>query len=175
MKEEHNKRIINAIVATPNGVIRMSTDMPDLVETSTNLAIVDIEKGNASIKALLRSSVDSAKKALAEVFEALFSLAEADTIVFSGEYPGWKPNPDSPILKIMKDQYKNLFGQIPKIKAIHAGLECGVLGGIYPNWDMISIGPTIRYPHSPDEKINIPSVKKFWDFLVHTIESVEEK
>ncbi len=175
MAADDKKRIINAIVATPNGVIRMSNDMPDLVETSTNLAIVNIKNGKAEIMALMRSSVDSAKKALADVFEALYTLAGADKIEFAGEYPGWKPNPDSPILRIMKEQYKSLFGKIPEVKAIHAGLECGLLGGIYPNWDMISIGPTIRYPHSPDEKVNIPSVKKFWDFLVHTLENVEDK
>ncbi len=175
MSEDYRTRIINAIVATPNDVIRMSNDMPGLVETSTNLAIVDIKNGKAQIMALMRSSVDSAKQALAEVFEALYTLAGADSIEFAGEYPGWKPNPDSPILRIMKEQYKNLFGKIPEVKAIHAGLECGLLGGIYPNWDMISIGPTIRYPHSPDEKVNIPSVKKFWDFLVHTLENVEDK
>ncbi len=175
MSDDYRKRIVNAIVATPNEVIRMSNDMPGLVETSTNLAVVDIKNGKAQIMALMRSSVDSAKQALAEVFEALYELAGADSIEFAGEYPGWKPNPDSPILRIMKEQYNNLFGKIPEVKAIHAGLECGLLGGIYPNWDMISIGPTIRYPHSPDEKVNIPSVKKFWDFLIHTIENVEDK
>jgi len=175
MTEDDKKRILNAIVATPNGVIRMSNDMPGLVETSTNLAIINIKGGKAEVKALMRSSVDTAKKALADIFEALYTLAGADKIEFAGEYPGWKPNPDSPILKIMSEQYKTLFGKIPEIKAIHAGLECGLLGGIYPNWDMISIGPTIRYPHSPDEKVNISSVKKFWDFLVHTLENIESK
>ncbi len=175
MDDTDKKRILNVIVATPNGVIRMSNDMPDLVETSTNLAIIVIKNGSASIKALMRSSVDSSKDALAEVFDALYSLANADNIEFTGEYPGWKPNPDSEILKVMTEQYKTLFGNIPKISAIHAGLECGLLGGIYTNWDMIAVGPTIKYPHSPDEKVNIESVKKFWNFLVHTIENVEKK
>ncbi len=93
----------------------------------------------------------------------------------AGNYPGWKPNMDSPILKTMSKVYNNMYGKIPEIKAIHAGLECGILGGEYPNLDMISFGPTIRFPHSPDEKVNIASVKKFWDFIVETLKNVPVK
>ena len=105
---------------------------------------------------------------------SVFDLAGATTEL-DGDYPGWKPNPDSAILKEMKEVYNNKFGKIPEIKAIHAGLECGLLGGVYPHWDMISFGPTIRHPHSPDEKVNIPSVQKFWDFLIETLKHVPVK
>jgi len=170
MNEDDQLKFFSALIATPSGVIRMSNDMEGLVETSTNLSIVIIRNGNAEVKSLLRSSVDSAKYALQNVHEAIYKLIGARA-EFDGEYPGWKPNMDSPILKAMQEQYNNLYGKIPEIKAIHAGLECGLLGGVYTNWDMISFGPTIRYPHSPDEKVNIESVKKFWDFLVHTLEN----
>jgi dipeptidase D len=103
------------------------------------------------------------------MFASVFTLAGAN-IAFDGEYPGWKPNMGSAILKAAREVYQNLYGKIPEIKAIHAGLECGILGGVYPNWDMLSIGPTIRFPHSPDEKVNIETVQKFWDFLVKILE-----
>ena len=162
------RRIVNALYACPNGVIRMSTDMPGLVETSTNLAIVQAEKGRVFIKCLLRSSVDSAKEALKNKFEALFALVGAE-IGFDGEYPGWKPNMDSGILKMAREVYYENFGKVPEVKAIHAGLECGILGGVYPDWDMISFGPTLRHPHSPDEKVDIETVGKFWKFLVKLV------
>ncbi|VAW16821.1 Cytosol nonspecific dipeptidase [hydrothermal vent metagenome] len=164
------------IIACPNGVIRMSDSMPGLVETSTNLAIVksDPEKGTIEGACLMRSSVDSAKEELASRIKAVFTLAGAE-VSFSGAYPGWKPDMDSPILKTMQGVYKKRFGKIPEIRAIHAGLECGILGGKYPHWDMISFGPTIRFPHSPDEKVNIESVQKIWDFLVETLKNIPEK
>ncbi len=174
MDEKAQVTFINAILACPNGVVRMSSDIPGLVETSTNLAIVTIKNGEAKALSLLRSSVDSAKNDLGENVCSVFDLAGATTVL-DGDYPGWKPNPDSAILKAMKDIYNTKFGKIPDIKAIHAGLECGLLGGVYPNWDMISFGPTIRYPHSPDEKVNIASVVKFWDFLVETLKHVPSK
>ncbi len=165
---------MNAINACPNGVMRMSNEMIGLVETSNNLAIVKAENGTIKIMNLLRSSVDSAKDDLQQMIRSVFDLAGADS-VFDGSYPGWKPNPDSPILKTMQDIYNRKFGNIPEIKAIHAGLECGILGGAYPNWDMISFGPTIRFPHSPDEKVNIATVQKFWDFLVETLKNIPVK
>ncbi|MFA6129171.1 MAG: aminoacyl-histidine dipeptidase [Bacteroidales bacterium] len=167
-------RLIRAIYGCPNGVIRMSTDMIGLVETSTNLAIVKSEEKEVFVKCLLRSSVDSAREDLKNMFSSVFTLAGAE-IVFDGEYPGWKPNMDSAILKAAREVYQKLYGKIPEIKAIHAGLECGILGGVYPNWDMLSIGPTIRFPHSPDEKVNIGTVQKFWDFLVKILEEVPVK
>ena len=174
--KETQWNLTRAIIAVPNGVIRMSDSMPGLVETSTNLAIVKSDEKKQTINAacLMRSSVDSAKEELGSRLEAVFTLAGAK-IKFSGAYPGWKPNMDSPILKTMQDVYQKKFGRIPEIKAIHAGLECGILGGKYPNWDMISFGPTIRHPHSPDEKVNIETVKKFWDYLVETLNHIPVK
>lgn len=167
--------LVHSIYACPNGVMRMSNEMKDLVETSTNLAIVKSNNGQIRVQCLLRSSVDSAKDDLGEMVESVFNLAQADEIKFKGEYPGWKPNPNSKILKLMQEVYNNKFGKIPEVKAIHAGLECGLLGGVYPNWDMISFGPTIRSPHSPDEKVNIKTVRKFWDFLVGTLKEIPKK
>lgn len=167
-------RLIKAIYSCPNGVIRMSTDMEGLVETSTNLAIIKTENKGVNIICLLRSSVDSARENLKNQFTCVFELAGAK-VEFDGEYPGWKPNMDSQILKISQMVYKDMYGKIPEIKAIHAGLECGLLGGVYPNWDMMSFGPTIRFPHSPDEKVNIETVKKFWDFLVELMKNAPKK
>lgn len=166
--------LLNAIYATPNGVIRMSQDMKGLVETSTNLAIVKSENKTIEVRCLLRSSVDSAKESLEQKIESVYNLAGAES-VFDGRYPGWKPNMDSAILKEMLSAYEKQFGTKPHVSAIHAGLECGLLGGVYKNWDMISFGPTICFPHSPDEKANIASVKKFWDFLVETLKNAPSK
>ncbi|RLD48097.1 MAG: cytosol nonspecific dipeptidase, partial [Bacteroidetes bacterium] len=157
LDKDSQDKFINLIYAIPNGVIRMSNDMEGLVETSTNLAIITTKDNFAEINCLLRSSVDSAKDDLKEIMHSVCKLAGAD-IKFEGEYPGWKPNMESSILATMLEGYNTQFGFTPKIMAIHAGLECGLLGGVYPNWDMISFGPTIRYPHSPDEKVNIETV-----------------
>lgn len=167
-------RLINAVYACPNGVMRMSDSMENLTETSTNLAIVKSDDKAISISCLLRSSVDSAKMDLAQMMLSVFTLAGAQS-TFTGAYPGWKPNMESPILKTMQETYKNLYGKTPEIMAIHAGLECGLLGGVYPNWDMISFGPTIMNPHSPDERVNIDSVKKFWDYLLATLKNIPKK
>lgn len=175
MTEDLQCRVINSIIACPNGAVRMIDSMPDTVETSNNLAIVKTEKGKITVCTLLRSSVDTAKDAHAQMIQAVFELAKADSIRFDGAYPGWKPNPDSAILKTMQDVYHKLYGKIPITKAIHAGLECGLLGAKYPNWDMISFGPTIRHPHSPDEKVNIGSVGKFWEYLKTTLKNAPVK
>lgn len=168
-------RLINSILACPNGAVRMIDSMPDTVETSNNLAIVQSEKGKIFIKTLLRSSVETAKDALAQSIRAVFELANADEISFDGAYPGWKPNLDSAILKEMQEVYEKLYGKKPAIMAIHAGLECGLLGSKYPNWDMISFGPTLCSPHSPDERANIPSVGKFWEYLKATLKEIPVK
>lgn len=162
--------LLRALLTCPSSVARMSDSMPGMVETSNNMAIVAMEEGKIVVKNMLRSSVDSAKDALAEEIRAIFEMAGA-TCSFSGSYSGWQPNMESPILKSMLEVYKNLFGTEAEIKAIHAGLECGILGGTYPNWDMISCGPTLLSPHSPNERANIPSVEKFWKFLVATLEN----
>jgi dipeptidase D len=172
LKEQY--KFIRAVFACPNGVQRMSQSMPGLVETSNNLAVVRIKAGKFEVQNLTRSSVDSAKEATAWKIAAVFQLIGAE-VALTGEYPGWKPNMDSPILKTCQEVYHRDFGKIPEIKAIHAGLECGLLGGVYPNLDMISFGPTIRFPHSPDEKVEIGTVQKFWDFLVAILKEVPEK
>ncbi|TAJ15571.1 aminoacyl-histidine dipeptidase [Marinilabiliaceae bacterium JC017] len=166
--------LINGIQACPNGVIRMSDSMEGLVETSSNLAIVKSENKEVRIKCLIRSSVDSAKDDVESSMESVFRLAGAE-VFFDGQYPGWKPNTDSQILNVMKEVYNNKWGKLPEIKGIHAGLECGILGSAYPHWDMISFGPTIRFPHSPDEKVNIETVDKFWKYLVETLKHIPVK
>jgi len=172
--ENVQANLTDAIMACPNGVIRMSNSMEGLVETSTNLATVKSNGTEIAVGCLMRSSVNSARNQLGSRMESLFRMAGAE-VEFDGAYPGWKPNMDSPILKTMQDVYNNMYGKVPEIKAIHAGLECGLLGGVYPNWDMISFGPTIRFPHSPDEKVHIASVQKFWDFIVETMKNVPKK
>ncbi len=174
MDKVSQEKLLNTIYACPNGVVRMSTDMEGLVETSTNLAVIKLEGNEVKIQCLMRSSVDTAKEDLKNIFTSVFEPAGVE-IVFDGEYQGWKPNMDSSILKIMQDVYNKKFGKVPEIKAIHAGLECGILGGVYPNLDMISFGPTIRFPHSPDEKVNIETVAKFWEFLLETLKAIPEK
>ncbi|MBR5054722.1 MAG: beta-Ala-His dipeptidase, partial [Bacteroidales bacterium] len=167
-------RFIRAILACPDGVDRMSDAMPGLVETSNNLAMVRIEKGEFSVITLMRSSVDSGKEFLATKLESVFELAGAK-VKFEGGYSGWAPNNASPILHTMKKVYNDLYGKEPLVMAIHAGLECGILGGIYPDWDMVSCGPTLLSPHSPDERANIPSVQKAWDFLKAVLENIPVK
>lgn len=174
--EQTQVKLTRSVIACPNGMIRMSDNMPGLVETSTNLASVKSDTAGKiiDIACLTRSSVDSAKTDISARIQAVFKLAGAK-VTFSGAYPGWKPNMESPILKTMQQVYQKKYGKVPEIKAIHAGLECGILGGTYPHWDMVSFGPTIRSPHSPDEKVNIASVPKFWDFLVETLKNIPVK
>jgi len=174
MNEGDQYRIIRAVFVCPNGVVRMSQAMKGLVETSNNLAIVKCQQGQLVVHNLTRSSVDSAKEATAWKIAAVFHLINAE-VKLEGGYPGWKPNMASPILKTMSKVYNDMYKKVPEIKAIHAGLECGLIGGVYPDLDMISFGPTIRYPHSPDEKVNIESVSKFWDFLVETLKNIPVK
>ncbi len=165
---------VKALMACPNGVDRMSAAVPGLVETSNNMAVVRTEKGHWTVKNLLRSSVDSAKEDLGERMKAVFELAGATTD-FKAGYSGWAPKPEMPILKVMKKVWKDLYGTEPAIMAIHAGLECAIMGAKYPNWDMVSVGPTIVHPHSPDERVNIESVGKVWDFLKALLPEVPEK
>lgn len=166
------KRLILALQACPHGVIEMSKDIPELVETSTNLASVkmlpnkQIEVGTSQ-----RSSVESQKTYIINMVASVFKLAEAKIIQNEG-YPGWQPNPDSEILKLAKEQYKNLYNKEAEVKAIHAGLECGLFLEKYPQLDMISIGPDMTDVHSPDEKMKISSVGKFWDYLVEILENI---
>ncbi|MCP3667583.1 MAG: aminoacyl-histidine dipeptidase [Gammaproteobacteria bacterium] len=174
MESTAQQNLIDALSATPHGVCRMSDRMPGLVESSTNLAIVQVEEGKAEILSLVRSSIDSARNEICESIRCLFNLTGART-TFDGHYPGWKPNPDSPILALTKSVYEQTFDAPAEVGGIHAGLECGILGATYPDWDMISFGPTIRFPHSPDEQVDIPSVERFWKLLVAILEAIPEK
>ncbi len=174
MDAESQARLVRAVYAAPCGVIRMSDEMEGLVETSTSLARVHVESGIALVQFLTRSSVETARDDLANMIDATFQLAGAK-VEHSGGYPGWKPNADSEILAEMKRIYHELFGVEPRVNAVHAGLECGIIGGVYPGLDMISFGPTIKNPHSPDEKCEIASVEKYWRFLLATLKQIPAK
>lgn len=166
--------LIKTLYAAHNGVYRMSADMEGLVETSNNLARVIVKDEEIKILCLTRSSVESSKFDLANSLKATFELA-GYTVTLSGSYPGWKPNVKSPILKTMTTTYEKMFNNKPNVIACHAGLECGILGTNYPEMDMISFGPTIKGAHSPDERASIKSTKKFWKFLLKTLESIPFK
>lgn len=169
---QHN--FYNAVEDCPNGNLGWSKDIPGVVETSSNLAIIKSENGTITISILSRSAVDAERDKAAKKIGDVFRVNGAE-VRHHGAYPGWKPNVHSPILETMKDVYNKKFGRVPEVKVIHAGLECGILGAIYTHWDMVSFGPTIRYPHSPDEKVNIASVQKFYDFLVETLKDAPLK
>ena len=172
--EEIQDNLISAIFACHNGVLRMIPSIPDTVETSTNMAIVEIGNGNAAVKFLTRSSSDSMKEYLATMIESCFGMAGMK-VEFSGAYSGWNPNIDSPILKAMKETYHKLFDKEPEVKVIHAGLECGIIGAIEPHLDMISFGPTLESPHSPAERAHIGSTEKFYDLLIAALAAVPMK
>ena len=175
MPEEVQDFLIHAITVCPHGVYRMMPEMPDIVETSNNLAIIQMEQQGEEevvhVFCLTRSAVESRKNELREMIQSAFSMAGAD-VEFSGDYPGWKPNLSSRILNTMKNIYKQEFAADPRIVIIHAGLECGIIGRNYPGMDMISFGPTIEHPHSPDERVNIATVQKFYDFLLATLKAL---
>ena len=174
MPDDAAKRLMAAVVAAPDGVDKMSRAMEGLVQTSNNVARVVSDGKSVKLQTLMRSSVRSEKEALADAIKAVFELAGAE-VELSGSYDGWNPNMDSPILKAMTESYEALYGKKPIVTAIHAGLECGIIGTNYPGLDMISFGPTIRNPHSPDEKVEIASVAKFYDFLLHTLKNAPKK
>lgn len=166
--------LVHAINAVHNGVYRMDQVMEGVVEASNNIAIVKSDGSKIEINCLTRGAMDSIKYQLASELESTFSLAGA-ACISAGDYPGWVPNTSSEILKVMSESYEKRTGKSPEIKAIHAGLECGIIGATYPDLDMISFGPTIRYPHSPDEKVHIESVNKFWLWLIETLELIPTK
>lgn len=168
LTEKSHLALTRSVYSCPNGVIRMSDSVPGLVETSSNFATLKMEEKHFTGLCLLRSSVETAKMALTTQMAAVFKMVGGNA-EFTGSYPGWKPNMESPILKTMQTVYKNKFGVEAKIMAIHAGLECGLIGGIYQGMDMISFGPTILSPHSPDERVNIETVSLFWDFLAEVL------
>lgn len=175
LEEDLQKKLINSLMECPHGVIEWSKEMKDFVETSTNLASVKFTSDSQiTIATSQRSSVDASKKAIAARVASVFAANKA--IIKQGDgYPGWKPNPDSEILKVAVKAYTDKFAEKPKVKAIHAGLECGLFLEKYPYLDMISFGPTIKGAHSPDERLSISSVEKFWTFLLEVLKNTPEK
>lgn len=169
--EKETIKIINSLFSVVNGVYRMSPDIEGLVEASSSLARVIVNQGQYTTQSLQRSSVESSKKDVANMVKAAFESIGCE-VVQGGDYPGWSPNADSPILSIMKELYIKRYNEEPKIKACHAGLECGILGKHFPGMDMISFGPNIRAAHSPDEKVQISSVQKYWDYLLETLKQI---
>jgi len=171
--QDTQDQLLGALYACPHGVIEMSRDIEGLVETSTNLASVKMNEDKIHVTTSQRSSVESSKDDIANMVESVFELAGAD-VRHSDGYPGWTPNTDSEILKITRDSYIKLFGKEPVVRAIHAGLECGLFLEKYPGMDMISFGPTILGAHSPDERINIETTKMFWDHLLDVLDNIPE-
>ena len=157
-------RVLNALYAIPNGVFRMNTSIEGLVDTSNNLAVMELREGVFTTQNLSRSSIDSSKLDVANQVRAALESAGA-TVENDNEYPGWTPNPNSPILQLMKEIYTDLFGATPNASSIHAGLECGILSEKISDVDIISFGPTIKGAHSPDERVCVSSVQKFWLYL----------
>ena len=174
VSEEDGNKILNVLCAVQNGVFRMSPDIPDLVEASSSLARVIVEKGLFTTQSLQRSSVESTKAEVSMAIRTCFENMGA-TVEQSGDYPGWKPNRNSNILQIMEQLYRDMFKDQPKVKACHAGLECGILGKHLPDVEMISFGPNIRAAHSPDEKVQISSVQKFWSYLLKTLKLIPQQ
>ena len=171
MKRNQQEALTKTIAALPHGVIKMSADIAGLVETSTNVAIIRTEKSRIVVTTSQRSSVASEIDEILQSVAAVFSLGGAKVEQAEG-YPGWKPNLGSPILKVAKATYQSLYGKQPEVKAIHAGLECGIIGEKFPSMDMVSFGPTLEGVHSPDEKIHIDTVEKFWNFLLGILKNV---
>lgn len=167
-------KLLQTLYAAPNGVYRMSADFDNLVETSNNIARVKVGGGKIIVKCLTRSSVESSKVDLTNALKSCFELMDAE-VTLSGDYPGWTPNPDSKILDVLRSTYTSLFGEEPHVVACHAGLECGILGSHYPEMDMISFGPTILGAHSPQERVSISSVQKFWTFLLEILKEIPMK
>jgi dipeptidase D len=171
LDEDCRFNLLNSLYACPHGVFAWSKVIPGLVETSTNLAAVKHEDGRIKITTNQRSSVESSKQDMSQMVESVFLLAGAEIEKSTG-YPGWNPNPDSQILAIARQAYIDLFNQEAKVKACHAGLECGLFLAKYPQLDMISIGPTIKFVHSPDEKLNISSTARFWSLLTEVLQRI---
>ena len=166
--------LLRAVAGCPSGIHRMSPDIDDLVQTSNNLASVNAVDGSYKILCLTRGSVDSEKMELAHAIQSVFELIGGD-VALTGAYPGWAPKPEAPIVKLMASLYEDLFGEKAPILACHAGLECGILGTNYPDMQMISFGPNIRGAHSPDEKVQISSVQKYWGYLMETLKRIPVK
>jgi dipeptidase D len=165
-------KLLAALYTCPNGIYRMSPAIEGLVQSSNNVARVLLKDANYSIQCLTRSSVDSEKTDLANAITAAFELMGATSITYEGSYPGWEPRPDAPIIQLMSHLYEEMFGEKAHVNAVHAGLECGILGTNYPDMQMISFGPNIYGAHSPDERVQISSVQKFWKYFLETLKRI---
>ncbi len=171
MEPAFQNKILRALYACPNGIYRMSPEIAGLVQSSNNLARVFVTDGSYSLQCLTRSSVDTEKYDLKDAIGSAFELMEAN-LTYSGVYPGWAPKPGSPIVKLMSDLYIEMFHEEAHVNAVHAGLECGILGTNYPGMEMISFGPNITGAHSPDESAQISSVQKYWSYLLETLKRI---
>lgn len=174
LHQDFQWKLLRSIYACPNGVYRMSPDIQHLVQTSNNLARVLVKNGAYTFQCLTRSSVNSEKMDLAAGIKSTFELMGAQ-VQFGGTYPGWTPKPGANIVQLMSELYKEMYQEEANVNACHAGLECGIIGANYPGMEMISFGPNIRGAHSPDEKVQISSVQKYWDFLLETLERISAK
>ncbi|MCD9499109.1 aminoacyl-histidine dipeptidase [Photobacterium carnosum] len=167
-------RLIHTLNVCPNGVIRMSDDIEGVVETSLNMGVITTEANNVTILCLIRSLIDSGRSYVEGMLQSLAALTGAQCDV-SGAYPGWKPDADSEIMQVFRDTYQQMYGNKPNIMVIHAGLECGLFKEPYPEMDMLSFGPTIKFPHSPDEKVKIDTVQMFWDQMLAILKNIPVK
>ena len=172
--EEIQDNLVDAIMACHDGVLRNIPSIPSVVETSSNLGIVTIGNGEASILILARSSNETMMEYIQEMQESCFSMAGMK-IEYGGHYGAWQPNFDSPIVAKMVEVYRNVLGEEAKVEVCHAGLECSIIKGVYPDMDPVSFGPTLRSPHTPNERCYIPSVAKYWDFVVELLKHIPEK
>jgi dipeptidase D len=172
--EEIQDNLVDAIYACHNGVLRYIPSIPDIVETSSNLAIVNIGEGKACIQILARSASESMKDCIAKTIESCFNMAGMK-VTLSGSYMGWNPNTESPMIKLMSKIYKDLFNAEPTVQVVHAGLECSIILSKYPNLDIVSFGPTLLSPHTPQERAYVPSAPKFWALLTKTLEEIPAK
>ncbi|WDE05562.1 aminoacyl-histidine dipeptidase [Thalassomonas viridans] len=172
--KDKQETILRALNACPNGVIRMSDDIEGIVETSLNLGVMRCKGPKFVALTLIRSLHDDGRLEAQQMVQSVFELAQAK-IEFSGAYPGWKPDTSSAIMQVVRDTYQGLFNKVPEIMVIHAGLECGLFKTAYPHWDMVSFGPTIKFPHSPDEKVEIATVDQYWQLLVAVLAAIPAK
>ena len=172
--EDIQDSLVNALCAAFNGVMRFIPEVPSIVETSSNLAIVEIQPTEARFLILIRSSRDSMRECCVETLESAFAMAGMK-VETGGDYPAWQPNPQSEIVELMKGIYKEMFGTDNRVQVIHAGLECGVIGAKRPHMDLVSFGPTLRSPHTPNERCHIPSVGKYWDFVKEILVRIPKK
>ncbi|MGX9461173.1 aminoacyl-histidine dipeptidase [Shewanella sp. A14] len=174
MGEDAQNTLIDLLHASPNGVIRMSDEVEGVTETSLNIGVISTEDESVEVLCLIRSLIDSGREEVTGMLTALANLSGA-SIDLSGAYPGWKPDTTSPVMAIVRETYNDIYKKDPTIMVIHAGLECGLFKEPYPHMDMVSIGPTIRYPHSPDEKVNVTTVGQYWELLLAVLERIPAK